>query len=50
MRQAQVDGPGVLPAVRRFWQRSYGADYVGIIMLVLANLLVCCIFVIQSFC
>ncbi|KAJ9607174.1 hypothetical protein H2200_008246 [Cladophialophora chaetospira] len=37
MRQAKVDAPGVLGAIRRFWQRSYAAEYVGFIILVLGN-------------
>ncbi|OCT53548.1 Diacylglycerol pyrophosphate phosphatase 1 [Cladophialophora carrionii] len=37
MRQASVDGPGIVAAFRRFWQRSYAAEYLGIILLLTAN-------------
>jgi hypothetical protein len=39
--QAKVDGPGVVAALRRFWQRSYAAEYLGIILLLVANVWVC---------
>ena len=41
MRPANVDRPGVLAALQRFWHRSYAADYLGLILLVLANAGVC---------
>ncbi|EXJ72581.1 uncharacterized protein A1O5_03727 [Cladophialophora psammophila CBS 110553] len=33
MRQANIDAPGVVAAIRRFWQRSYASDYVGFVLL-----------------
>ncbi|KZF21005.1 acid phosphatase/Vanadium-dependent haloperoxidase [Xylona heveae TC161] len=32
--------PGILGAIARFWQRSYAADYLGIILLLVASALV----------
>ncbi|KIX92643.1 uncharacterized protein Z520_11672 [Fonsecaea multimorphosa CBS 102226] len=39
MRQAKIDAPGMVAAIRRFWQRSYASDYVG--FAVLLTLYVC---------
>ncbi|KIV90342.1 hypothetical protein PV10_07654 [Exophiala mesophila] len=40
MRVSASEKPGVLGAVKRFWQRSYAADYVGFTLLVTGYVLV----------
>jgi hypothetical protein len=36
-----VSGAGGLDVLRRFWERSYAADYVGLILILLFNAWVC---------
>ncbi|KIX05993.1 uncharacterized protein Z518_03967 [Rhinocladiella mackenziei CBS 650.93] len=40
MRSSTNDAPGMVGAIRRFWQRSYASDYVGFALLMAAYLYV----------